>query len=142
MRVRSVSSSSKAARSSSPRSLIGATRSRAPASPQTICHGTMFEWCSMAEINDLVAGLQPRADEAAGHQVDALGGAAHEDDLLGVLRAHEAPRDLACPLVGLGGALGQRMDAPVNVRVVVGVGRLVSASITARGFWAEAALSR
>ena len=31
-----------------PRSSIGATRSRAPRSSQTICHGTMFEWCSIA----------------------------------------------------------------------------------------------
>ena len=36
---------------SSPRSSIGTTRSRAPRSSQSICHGTMFEWCSIAEIS-------------------------------------------------------------------------------------------
>ena len=34
----------------SPRSLIGATASFAPFSSQSICHGTMLEWCSSAEI--------------------------------------------------------------------------------------------
>ena len=31
-------------------SVIGMTRSRAPFSSQSICHGTMFEWCSIAEM--------------------------------------------------------------------------------------------
>ena len=36
--------------SSSPSSLIGTTRSRAPRSSHRICHGTTFEWCSMLEM--------------------------------------------------------------------------------------------
>ena len=36
---------------SSPRSLMGATTSLAPFSWQSICHGTMLEWCSMAVMS-------------------------------------------------------------------------------------------
>ena len=45
------SSRSNSSRISSPRSSIGATRSVAPVASQTSCHGTMFEWCSIAEID-------------------------------------------------------------------------------------------
>jgi hypothetical protein len=48
MRVRLESSDSKAARSISPASEIGATRSLAFRSSHSICHGTMLAWCSMA----------------------------------------------------------------------------------------------
>jgi hypothetical protein len=48
--VRGVSSRSNASRSTAPESRIGATASRAPLSSQSICHGTMFEWCSSAVI--------------------------------------------------------------------------------------------
>ena len=34
-----------------PSSSMGATTSRAPFSSQSICQGTMFEWCSRAEIS-------------------------------------------------------------------------------------------
>jgi hypothetical protein len=46
IRVRAERSLSKAARSTSPASSIGATDRRAPFSSHSICQGTMFEWCS------------------------------------------------------------------------------------------------
>jgi hypothetical protein len=48
--VRGESSRPSASMSSSPESNIGMTRSVAPFSSHSICHGTMFEWCSMAEM--------------------------------------------------------------------------------------------
>ena len=50
MRVRGPSSFSYSSSSSSPRSLMGITRSRAPFSSHSSCQGTMFEWCSMAPM--------------------------------------------------------------------------------------------
>jgi hypothetical protein len=37
--------------SSAPRSSMGATFSCAPVRAHAICHGTMFEWCSIAEMS-------------------------------------------------------------------------------------------
>ena len=51
------SSSSNAAMSSSPASVIGATRSSIPCESRSICQGTMLEWCSMAEISTAWPGL-------------------------------------------------------------------------------------
>ena len=53
-------------------------------SSQSICQGTMLEWCSIAGDQDLVALAATRAAVGLGHQVDGLGGAAGEDDLGGV----------------------------------------------------------
>ena len=50
MRVRGLSSFSYSSMRSSPRSFMGITRSLAPFSSQSICQGTMLEWCSMAEM--------------------------------------------------------------------------------------------
>ena len=44
------------------------------------CHGTMFEWCSIARDQHLVARPQPRPREALRDQIDALGRVAREDD--------------------------------------------------------------
>src|SRR5262245_64714221 len=52
---------------------------------------------------DLVAGPQPLAHEAARRQVDAFGRAAHEDDLALRRRAYEPANGLAARLEGLGG---------------------------------------
>ena len=61
-----------------------------------------------------------------GYQIDALGGAPHEDDLLVVLGVDELPHLLPRPLVGVGGQLAQGVDAPVDVgifgRVVIDQG--------------------
>ena len=74
----------------------------------------------VAEQDD-VARLEPLAAVAVGHQVDALGGVAGEDQL-GVAAAADEAADPAPGLLhGLGGLLGQPVGAPVHV----GVGRLV-----------------
>ena len=62
----------------SPRSSIGATRRRAPFSSHSICQGTMFEWCSSAGDQHLVAVPHVPAPVGLRHQVDRLGGAADE----------------------------------------------------------------
>ncbi len=48
IRVRSVSRPAKASMSSSPPGVTGAKRTVAPVISATICHGTMFEWCSIS----------------------------------------------------------------------------------------------
>ena len=48
--VRSVSSEPRSVRSSRPSSVSGTYRSVAPVAAVTICHGTMFEWCSISVI--------------------------------------------------------------------------------------------
>ena len=67
----------------------------------------------------------PRPDAVpspgGGHQVDGLGGPAHEHHLPGVLRAQEAGGAGPGPLVGLGGPVAQLVDAAVDVGVVAAV---------------------
>ncbi len=67
---------------------------------------------------DLVAGLEPRADKARGDQVDALGGRSGEDDLSAVGGADVALDRGPGPLEGDGRALRQQVDAAVDVRAV------------------------
>ena len=70
---------------------------------------------------DLVAGLEVGPAPALGHEVDALGGAAHEDAAPGVLEAEELRDGTAGGFVGGGGLLAQEMDATVDVGVLLGV---------------------
>ncbi|KAF1054063.1 MAG: hypothetical protein GAK34_00849 [Delftia tsuruhatensis] len=56
---------------------------------------------------------------ALGHEVDGLGGAAHEDDLVHVGRVDEAAHALARALVGVGGAGSEFMGRAVDVGVLV-----------------------
>ena len=73
------------------------------------------------------------------HQVDRLGGAADEDDLLGV--GPQEPRHrLPGTLVGIGRPGGQLVRGAVDVGVLVLV-EVLSRSITACGFCVVAALS-
>ena len=58
------------------------------------------------------------APEAVRHQVDRLGGAAHEDDLARLARVDEAPGRGARRLVGGGRALGKRVHAAMHVGAV------------------------
>src|SRR5262245_19735197 len=67
---------------------------------------------------DLIAGLNVLAPEAGGDQVNRLGGAADEDDLLGLTGAEETLDFLPRRFELLGGALAKRMDAAVHVGVV------------------------
>ena len=77
---------------------MGATRSVAPFSSHSICHGTMFEWCSMAVISTSSPAPHVRAAVGLRHQVDGLGRAAHKDDLAGSGRVDELLHRLARPL--------------------------------------------
>ena len=84
--VRGLSSFSYSSMMSSPRSFMGMTRSLAPFSSQSICQGTMLEWCSIAEM--MISSPAPHVLPAIGmaDQVDAFGGAADEDDFLDCAR--------------------------------------------------------
>ena len=75
----------------------------------------------MAEMSDLVAEVEDGAGVALRDQVDRLGGAAHEDDLLAVGGVEEVLHRVARRLEGLGGALAEGVHAAVDVGVVGGV---------------------
>ena len=102
--VRGVRSRRDASRSSAPRSWMGTTRSRAPVRSTSICHGTMFVWCS-------ISGAAPRRRRIGSrppglrHQIDALGASRVKTISSGCARAEE-PRHLdARAFVGRGRAL-------------------------------------
>jgi hypothetical protein len=64
--------------------------------------------------------LVPRPERPAqrlGHQIDAVGGPAREDDLLAARRADEALDPVARRLVQLGGLFAERVDRAVHVGV-------------------------
>ena len=67
---------------------------------------------------DDVAGLEVGVAPAAGDEVDALGGAARENDLGGIGGMDESRDSRACALVGVGGAHGEGVEAAVDVAVV------------------------
>ena len=68
-----------------------------------------------------VAGLEQQLGQAVGGQVQALAGVAGEDDLTGAFRVDELGNGLAGGLIALRGPLGQVVDAPEGVGVVVAV---------------------
>ncbi len=67
---------------------------------------------------DDVAGLQVRVGPAAGDDVNALGGAAGENDFGGIGGVDELRDPRAGTFVAGGGAHGERVEAPVDVGVV------------------------
>ncbi len=71
--------------------------------------------------DDLVAGAEVLAAPRLRDEVDRLGRAAREDDLLGARRVEEPPDDVAGVLVGLGRAPGELVRGAVDVAVVAGV---------------------
>ena len=81
----------------------------------------MFEWCSMRGDEDLVAGADVRAAPRLRDEVDRLGRAAREDDLLLVARVDEALHRRARLLVRVGGRLAEVVHAAMDVRVLLGV---------------------
>ena len=123
-------------------SLIGTTRSRAPFSSQSICQGTMLEWCSIQVMRTSSPAWSRCPAEALGDEVDRLGGAAGEDDLarLGALRKllHLDPGRLVS-LAWPARSAGARRDGRWRCRARSSASR---ASRTARGFCVVAALSR
>ena len=58
-----------------------ATFRRAFFSSQSICQGTMFEWCSSAVMTTSSPCADALPAEGLGDEVDRLGRAADEDDL-------------------------------------------------------------
>jgi hypothetical protein len=71
--------------------------------------------------HDLVALADPRPGEGGSDEVDRLGRRAREDDLLEPPGVQEAPDALPGALEGLGGAVGERMEAPMHIGVFVPV---------------------
>ncbi len=90
-----------------------------PSRRQSSCQGTMLAWCSSQVRTISSPSPTWRRPPALRDQVDALGGAAHEDDLLRRAGVEEAPHRLARRLVGVGGAGGQRVGGAVDVGVLV-----------------------
>src|SRR5262245_28224081 len=68
---------------------------------------------------DGVAALEVGEGPGIGHEVDAFGGAASEDDFLGGAGIDEFRRAFARGFVGAGGPIAQLMDAAVNIGIVV-----------------------
>jgi len=66
---------------------------------------------------DFIAGLDLAASPAVGHQVDGLGGAAHEHDLAGRARVEVPAHDFTRLLVRIGCPLAERMHAAMHIGV-------------------------
>ena len=69
--------------------------------------------------DDLVAGSQELSSVGLCHEVDALGGASHEDDLLARSGIDEPLHLLACLLVGIGCTSREGVGATMDIRVIV-----------------------
>ena len=78
----SVSIASAASRSIRWSSVSGQTSIAAPVASATICQGTMFEWCSSCDSRMRSPGLQVRRAPVLRDEVDRLGRAAGENDLV------------------------------------------------------------
>ena len=90
---------------------------------------------------DLVAFLDIAPAPALGDEIDAFGGAAHENDVAHGGRVEEAPHFFARRFVGVGGAGRERMRGAMDVGVFVLVEIREMRSMTACGFCVVAALS-
>ena len=75
----------------------------------------------MVQFGDdhLVAGCQVLSAVGLRHEVDTLGGATHEDDLLARCGIDEALHLLAGLFIGIGGTGCQRVGAAVDIRIIV-----------------------
>ena len=116
--VRSLTRPANASMSSSPLSWIGRHAEPRPGLPgddlprddvRVVLHGG---------DDDLVARREPWPRPALRDEVQPFGGAPHEDDLAPVGRVQERPDRVPRPLVGVRRPLAQRMQPPVDVRVV------------------------
>ncbi len=119
--VRGPSSSSNSDSSRLPASSIGAHFRTAPVFCEISCQGTILAWCSRCVMTISSPGCRCLPPQACGHQVDRLGGAAHEDDVFGRWGADELGHRVAGVLVGVGGPGRQFVGGSVNVGVLVGV---------------------
>ena len=93
-RARPDEASSVVERAARPASVTGSTRSVAPRLlAHSICQGTRLEWCSSVVTTTSSSGADARAAEGQRHQVDRLGGPAHEHHLARrIARVHERAR--------------------------------------------------
>ena len=88
--VRALSSLPYSSSSTWPRSSTGATRSFAPLASASCCHGTMLAWCSRCVMTISSPAPMCLPPQLLRDEVDRLGGAAHEHDLVGRRRIEEA----------------------------------------------------
>src|SRR5712692_9432555 len=114
-RVRGDSMRPNASRSSTPSPTTGTALMTAPRSRQIICHGMRFEWCSISVTRISSPGLRVRA--SARHDIDAIRGAAGEDDLLTEAGAQEHADGIPRGLVDLRGLLAQRVNGAMDIGV-------------------------
>ena len=106
-------------RSSCPSSSTGITCSTAPVRVGQLLPGHDVGVVLEVGDDDLVALADVLPAPALGDEVDALGGAADEDDVVGRVCAEEPGDRGAGLLVGVGGAGGQVVRGPVDVGVLV-----------------------
>ena len=87
------------------------------------CQGTKFAWCSSSVITTVSSGPEVLKAPRVGDEVDRLGRAAGEDHLALGRRVDEGGDGAPGALVPLGRALGEPVDATMDVRVLVLVER-------------------
>ena len=92
--------------------------------------------------HDLVARLDAGREKGIGDQIDRFGAALGEDDLVFVRGVDEFLHGAARGFIGVGGRAGQIMHAAMDIGVFGASAKSRIASSTARGFCAEAPLSR
>ena len=86
--------------------------------------GLQLPWHNIGMVlhvrdNHFVASLHLRTTERRGHEVDGLGGAPGENNLLGLAGIDELPDPLTCRLMQVGGLLAEIVNATVNVGIHV-----------------------
>ena len=72
----------------------------------------------------LVAFVEECFSEAGGHQVNRLGGAAREDDLMLLPRVEQLPYRAPRLIVALGCPLAQVVKSAMDVGVILGIERV------------------
>ena len=92
--------------------------------------------------NDVVTAADMDAAIGVRDEVDCFGRTADENDVARIRRVQEACDGHARMLVGRGRLLTQRMDAAMDVGVLLDGRSCARRSMTACGFWVVAALSR
>ena len=108
---------------SSPASSIGMCRKLAPVLLAMNCHGTKFAWCSSSVITTTSPGPRLLEPPRVRDEVDRLGRAAGEDDLARRRGVHEGGDRAPGALEALRRALGEPVDAAMDVGVLVLVER-------------------
>ena len=100
-------------------SSTGTTRSFAPAFGRQKLPGHDVGMMFEMRDEDLITGFHEALAVGLGDKVDALCGAAHENNLFGRAGIDEAAHRLAGVLIGIGGTRGEFMRGTVDVGVFV-----------------------